>query len=146
MTRVVLSAAEVRAVKRGHFVRVELGAWITVGTGQHAKSAFVGRSRGNLMAYANVCQHQPVELDLPPEPGDPIRRVRRAPMAEDGLHLMCHSHGALFRPSDGRCVLGPCYGASLVAFVVEETSESITVLTPDAAEATRGLDRGGDPT
>jgi nitrite reductase/ring-hydroxylating ferredoxin subunit len=31
----------------------------------------------------------------------------------DGVHLACHSHGALFDIETGECVLGPCLGQSL---------------------------------
>ena len=31
-----------------------------------------------------------------------------------GRHILCSTHGALFRITDGRCIKGPCLGASLV--------------------------------
>lgn len=56
-----------------------------------------------LRAYWNVCQHLPVPLDsgigaLPPE-----------------RDLVCLTHGARYRPEDGRCTAGPCKGRALVA-------------------------------
>lgn len=130
-TPVVLSDIEARALVLGRFVRVELGRKVMVSERLFARSAFVGRVSGKLRAYYNVCQHQPVELDLPLEllePGELVPGARRAPMAEDGVHLMCHSHGALYRPADGRCVLGPCYGESLIALTVEEAGGQITLI------------------
>ena len=140
MKRVTLSEAEMRAIARGQFVRVELGGWVAIGEGQHAKSAFVGQDGHTVRAYYNICQHQPVELDMPLEPGQRAPRVRRAPMAEDGVHLLCHSHGALYRPADGRCVLGPCYGASLVPVAIEESApgEKVTLLVGERAPARPG--------
>lgn len=45
-------------------------------------------------------------------------------MALDGFHLLCGTHGALFRPQDGYCVSGPCVGDSLepvpISLVAEE--------------------------
>jgi nitrite reductase/ring-hydroxylating ferredoxin subunit len=34
-------------------------------------------------------------------------------MSADGQHIVCFAHGALFRPDDGLCVLGPCLGQAL---------------------------------
>jgi nitrite reductase/ring-hydroxylating ferredoxin subunit len=34
-------------------------------------------------------------------------------IAPDGYHLLCATHGAIFRPTDGYCVNGPCAGDSL---------------------------------
>jgi nitrite reductase/ring-hydroxylating ferredoxin subunit len=34
-------------------------------------------------------------------------------MSEDGDHIMCHTHGALFEIEDGFCVAGPCAGDNL---------------------------------
>ena len=34
-------------------------------------------------------------------------------LTADGQHIMCASHGALFRVADGACELGPCLGQSL---------------------------------
>ena len=135
---VVLSDAQARALVLGRFMRVELGARVEIEGGLRAKSAFVGRVGGKLYAYYNVCQHQPVELDLPldPQEQESAPAVRRAPMADDGVHLMCHSHGALYRPTDGRCVLGPCYGASLVALDVEDQDGRIVLRLDPAPKPT----------
>ena len=34
-------------------------------------------------------------------------------LTADRQHIMCGSHGALFRVTDGACELGPCLGQSL---------------------------------
>lgn len=129
--RIALTPAEVRAVNEGRFVRVELGAFVRVAPGLRTRSAFVGRAGGRAMAFANLCQHNPVPLDLPDDPAPAENGVRLAPMADDGAHLMCHSHGALYRPSDGQCVLGPCYGQRLFALAIEDAGGAL-VLTVDA--------------
>jgi nitrite reductase/ring-hydroxylating ferredoxin subunit len=49
-----------------------------------------------------------------------------------GKVLMCHSHGALFRPDDGLCILGPCYGQSLQAIEAVEEDGAISLLPKDA--------------
>ncbi len=72
--------------------------------------AFVIRYGGRLHAYANRCAHQSVELDwLPGKFFD-----------ESGLYLICATHGAMYEPESGRCVLGPCKGASLEKLHVVE--------------------------
>jgi nitrite reductase/ring-hydroxylating ferredoxin subunit len=52
-------------------------------------------------------------------------------MSDDGEYLLCHQHGALYRLTDGRCVLGPCAGEALVPVAIE-------VVTSDADNAVHG--------
>jgi nitrite reductase/ring-hydroxylating ferredoxin subunit len=128
---VALSAAEIRALDGPGFVRVDLGAPFAVPPhGLRTRSALVGRAGGRVVAYANLCQHNPAPLDLTNVPDVTPEGVRRAPMADDGHHLMCHSHGALYRPSDGLCVLGPCYGQHLFALDVDVDGETVSIVLP----------------
>jgi nitrite reductase/ring-hydroxylating ferredoxin subunit len=50
------------------------------------------------IAFDNVCPHRSTELDW--NPGDVFD--------ESGLYLICATHGALFEPESGLCVMGPC--------------------------------------
>ncbi len=128
--RVVLSQEETREVRAGRFVRVELGDSVRLPDGLRAVSAFVGMSGGRCVAYANRCQHNPVPLDT----SDVLRLasgVRAAPMADDGVHLLCHSHGALYRRADGLCVLGPCFGQRLFPLDVEESGQELALVVGD---------------
>jgi naringenin degradation protein FdeD len=132
--RVALSAAQVRALSgpAAGFIRVDLDAPVAFAPhGVRAKSALVGRARGRVVAYANVCQHNPAPLDLGLPTQSMAEGVRSAPMADDGHHLVCLSHGALYRPSDGLCVLGPCYGQKLFALGVEEGDDGVVLVLPD---------------
>jgi nitrite reductase/ring-hydroxylating ferredoxin subunit len=73
-------------------------------------SAFVIRHDGRVFAYLNRCAHIPVELDwMPGQFFD-----------AEGLYLVCATHGAVYEPHTGRCVGGPCRGASLAKIVVRE--------------------------
>jgi nitrite reductase/ring-hydroxylating ferredoxin subunit len=54
-------------------------------------------------AWRNLCPHS----------GGPLARPGETPLSRDGTHLVCATHGALFRVTDGLCVAGPCQGASL---------------------------------
>ena len=58
-----------------------------------------------VFCYVNVCPHWGAPLDITPG-----RFLDRG-----GHHILCSTHGALFRIDDGRCFRGPCLGAKLVA-------------------------------
>ncbi len=75
-----------------------------------AGKGFAVRFGGVVRAYVNRCPHLGVELDW--EPGEFFE--------ESGLYLVCSTHGAIFEPSTGQCVAGPCRGARLEAIAVEE--------------------------
>lgn len=64
--------------------------------------------RGHVRAYLNLCPHLDVAMQY--------RKDRF--MSGDGQHIVCFAHGALFKPDDGACVLGPCLGQSLTALRV----------------------------
>ena len=62
--------------------------------------AFAVRHHGQVVAYLNRCTHIAMEMDYRPNHFfDPT-----------GQWLMCATHGALYRPHDGRCAGGPCRG------------------------------------
>jgi nitrite reductase/ring-hydroxylating ferredoxin subunit len=103
MTRVVLTTGQRDEIARGRFVRVGAGP----------AGALVGRVGGEWRAYANVCRHRAVPLDL----------GASSPMSDDGRYLLCHQHGALYRREDGRCASGPCAGESLAALRVTEDGD-----------------------
>ena len=102
-TRVVLTEAQRAQVALGRFVRVNLTT----------RSVLVGRVAGAWRAYHNECRHRALPLDI----------GANSPMADDGEHLLCHQHGALYRPSDGMCVVGPCAGESLASVDVSEADD-----------------------
>jgi nitrite reductase/ring-hydroxylating ferredoxin subunit len=106
MTRVVFTADQLEEIARGRFVRVSAG-----GAG-HA-GALVGRVGAEWRAYANVCRHRAVPLDL----------NASSPMSDDGRYLLCHQHGALYRVDDGRCASGPCVGESLESLPIREDDD-----------------------
>jgi nitrite reductase/ring-hydroxylating ferredoxin subunit len=65
--------------------------------------------------YVNSCPHRATELDW--QPGQVFD--------ESGLYLVCATHGALFEADTGRCVGGPCQGASLLRVALTVTGDSI---------------------
>jgi nitrite reductase/ring-hydroxylating ferredoxin subunit len=72
---------------------------------------------GNLVAYRNVCPHMGIELDW-----DPARLLTR-----NGRYLQCTGHGALFEPSNGNCMIGPCAGERLTCLPIRIESEMVTL-------------------
>ncbi len=92
------------------------------------RSALVARKNGRVYAYANICRHVPLTLDL--GDGDVASADRKV--------FLCHHHGARYRIEDGKCEYGPCDGDSLFALEVEEIDGEVFVVVPDTG-ATRAL-------
>ena len=84
---------------------------------------FVVRDGDRVLGYHNACPHVGTPLDWQPDTF----------MSEDGEHIMCHTHGALFEIEDGFCVAGPCAGDSLTPVAVRVDETGAVVLTDPAA-------------
>ena len=95
-----------------------------VGEGDWPFRGLVVRKGGELRAYANVCPHARHALDFPQD------RF----LAPDGELLRCASHGALFDPLTGACVLGPCAGRGLIPLAVRVVEGEIRVRAPESLE------------
>ncbi|HYM02347.1 MAG TPA: Rieske (2Fe-2S) protein [Stellaceae bacterium] len=79
------------------------GRGFSFGTGSDLRAIFVVRKGGALFAYDNSCPHMGTPLNFLP---DQFFDRERA-------HLLCSTHGALFRVEDGLCLDGPCLGKRL---------------------------------
>lgn len=77
--------------------------------------AFVLRFRGQVHAYLNRCAHVPVQLDW----------QEGMFFDSDARYLICATHGALYEPDSGYCVLGPCRGKRLVPIGVQEVDGQV---------------------
>jgi nitrite reductase/ring-hydroxylating ferredoxin subunit len=84
----------------------------TLGQGVEAEEFFIVRDETGVYAYENNCPHRGGLLDWTPD-----RFLTR-----DKTHILCATHGAVFRMNDGFCVGGPCVGKSLspVAITVRD--------------------------
>lgn len=70
---------------------------------------------GSVRVYLNRCRHLPIPID------SGTRRF----LDDDKRHLICRTHGALYRREDGYCVSGPCRGLSLHALHFDIDDEGI---------------------
>ena len=100
------------------------GKGFTLGEGTARREIFVVREGDRLFGYENACPHLGTPLDWQPD------RF----MDAEGSHIMCHTHGALFRLEDGFCFSGPCAGDSLTAVAVALDAERRVVLMSGAAD------------
>ena len=112
MARTERVICETAALSEGG--RGERFAWAPAGG---EGKGFAIRYDGEALAFVNRCPHRGVELDW--LPGEFFE--------ESGLYLVCSTHGAIFEPSTGLCVAGPCQGARLQAIAVEERDGRIFV-------------------
>ena len=85
------------------------GVRFEVQRGDETVPAFIVRYDGQVHAYINRCTHMRMELDW---------KLGRF-FDDEGLHLVCSMHGAVYAPDTGECRGGPCAGA-LAQLEVEE--------------------------
>ncbi len=72
-------------------------------------SVILVRYEDQLYCYKNHCPHLGVPLNWQPDDFLSIERT----------HIQCATHGALFNPSDGYCISGPCRDDHLIAYPIE---------------------------
>lgn len=77
--------------------------------------------REGIRVYLNLCPHLGVPLDW--RPGQFL--------SLDGARIVCATHGAEFRISDGLCLRGPCRGDALTK--VPSTIEGGMLMVPASA-------------
>jgi nitrite reductase/ring-hydroxylating ferredoxin subunit len=82
--------------------------------------AFLINYEGRFHAYVNRCRHMTTPLDF----------VRYQFFTDDGRHLICMTHGALYDPENGLCVDGPCKGQSLYSLPVRVDGDEVLVGCP----------------
>ncbi|MDJ0949893.1 MAG: Rieske (2Fe-2S) protein [Alphaproteobacteria bacterium] len=79
------------------------GRGFVFGGGTERRAIFVVRRGDRVFAYENSCPHVGTPLDWVPDQF----------LDRDGAHILCSTHGALFRIEDGYCLSGPCAGDRL---------------------------------
>jgi nitrite reductase/ring-hydroxylating ferredoxin subunit len=78
---------------------------------------FAVRQGDTVRVYVNECPHI----------GTPLNWVADRFLSADGSHIVCATHGAEFRISDGECLRGPCFGDRLESVVIEINDGTIYV-------------------
>ena len=104
-----LRAGEIRTAFLGHDAE-----------GRPIEALLLRDGQGRIVAYRNLCRHLPVPLD----------GGTGAFFAEDGRHLVCGTHGATYRSSDGYCIDGPCEGMSLHPLHIRRSGGNLYVSLP----------------
>jgi len=77
--------------------------------GDYLFLGFVTRAGGEVAGWIDRCPHA----------GMPLAMLPNRYLTREGDLILCASHGALFRPSDGLCLGGPCAGKSLWPWAVK---------------------------
>jgi phosphoglycolate phosphatase len=81
------------------------------------ETGFVVRFDGQVKAFVNRCAHISIELDW-----------QHGQFFDDqGLYLVCSTHGAMYDPADGRCISGPCAGKNLICVPAREVNGQVQV-------------------
>jgi len=81
---------------------------------------FLVNYQGDFRAYVNRCRHMTTPLDF----------VRYQFFTDDGRHLICMTHGAIYDPASGVCVEGPCKGLALYPLPVLVDDGEVVVSCP----------------
>ncbi len=83
------------------------------------KEAVLALRRGDdVYVYVNSCPHIGSPLDFTPGQFLDV----------ENIHVLCSSHGALFRIADGQCISGPCQGETLKAVPVRLEGERVVLV------------------
>jgi nitrite reductase/ring-hydroxylating ferredoxin subunit len=106
--------AEAATITPGHSAAFRLAR------GQRTINAFVVNYGGLYYAWVNRCPHAGTPLDTWPNEF----------FSDDGRHLVCSTHGAVFDPTTGICVEGPCPGARLEPLLVARAGDAVVVSCP----------------
>lgn len=90
------------------------------GPGGKPVEVFCVRHNGAAYAWINSCPHWGIGLDM----DDGVF------WAQTGPYLVCQNHAALFRPDDGYCQSGPCFGGFLNPVPLDEDEGVVTLFRP----------------
>lgn len=88
---------------------------VTLGEWPQAREFVVVRDGAAIRAYRNRCPHNSGTLETVPDRFFDAERE----------HLVCSTHGARFRVSDGMCIFGPCRGDELTAVAIQVVGDEV---------------------
>ncbi|QGG81061.1 Rieske 2Fe-2S domain-containing protein [Litorivicinus lipolyticus] len=75
------------------------------------------RHGNEVSAFRDACPHLGLDLAWNPD----------AYMDVDNEYIQCATHGALFEPTTGECVFGPCIGDRLGAVAIEIKDDAVWI-------------------
>lgn len=79
------------------------------------KDAFLIQFNNQYYGYINSCPHTGVSLNWQKDQF----------LSVDELYIQCSLHGALFEPTNGSCIHGPCLGKRLQALELVVVDDAI---------------------
>jgi nitrite reductase/ring-hydroxylating ferredoxin subunit len=82
------------------------------------QTLFLIRVGEEVLGYRNRCPHV----------GSPLNWTPDRFLDEDRRHIVCATHGAVFRVQDGVCISGPCVGDALVPVALEIRDDAVYLL------------------
>lgn len=85
------------------------GFEIAINAKQQPLAVLLLRYDNELYCYQNRCPHLGIPLNWQPDDFLSIEHT----------HIQCSTHGALFKPDDGQCIMGPCNGEQLTPLTIE---------------------------
>ncbi len=85
---------------------------------------FVVHRDAKLTAWVNQCPHKGMPLEWKPDEF----------LDDEGEHIICATHGALFDINDGACLGGPCRGQGLKPVAIETIGTDICLTEESGLE------------
>lgn len=96
----------------------------TLRCGGRSLEGFAFGFAGELHAYLNRCRHIPLPMDW----------LDNRFFTVDEKYVVCANHGALYEPTTGECVWGPCTGARLQRVPLKVEDGTVRAFCPDGGK------------
>jgi nitrite reductase/ring-hydroxylating ferredoxin subunit len=89
--------------------------YIVINSDGQKLEIFVVRRDTQITAWVNQCPHKGMPLEWQPDEF----------LDDEGEHIICATHGALFDIQNGGCLSGPCRGQGLKPVAIERIGKDI---------------------
>jgi len=104
-------------INKQKFLKNKFSTKLIVKRNNDSIEVFIVLYNKSYFAYVNKCKHLDVELDWDPNNF----------FDDENRFIVCSTHGALYEPTTGECVAGPCKGAHLESLTINETKSNIVI-------------------
>ena len=105
-------------IKKDSFTKDPSTVKFNFSEGGESKSGFIVFFEAKYYAYRNKCQHLAVELDWD----------NNEFFEEEEKFIVCATHGAIYEPSSGNCIMGPCAGKKLETIDLEILQDKLIII------------------